>query len=184
MEELNAILASNLKKIRKNKSLNLEQTSSLTGISKSMLSQLERGEVNPTISTVYKLSLGLKVPVTAFTRPETAPFLKISKNDLEPLSDDDGRYRLYPIFPFQDGQNFEIFYFEFDAGGRHVGNRQVLGTREYMSVFEGELTLELPSGTFTLKEGESASYNAFDDYIYINSGDKMVKANIIVQYQE
>lgn len=182
LDNLNAILASNLKKIRKSKSLNLEQTSHLTGISKSMLSQLERGEVNPTISTVYKLSLGLKVPVTAFTRPEASPFFQISKDELEPLSDDDGRYRLYPVFPFQDGQNFEIFYFEFDAGGCHQGNRQIAGTREFITIFEGQLTLELPSGTFTLVEGDSASYNAFDDYRYINSGDKMLKANIVVQY--
>ncbi len=182
MDNLNAILASNLKKIRKGKSLNLEQTSQLTGISKSMLSQLERGEVNPTISTVYKLSLGLKVPVTAFTKAEAAPFFQISKDDLEPLSDDSGRYRLYPVFPFQDGQNFEIFYFEFDVGGRLQGNRQIAGTREFITIFEGELTLQLSSGTFMLTEGDSASYNAFDDYIYINSGDRMLKANIVVQY--
>ena len=59
MEHLNQIIAGNLKEIRKRKELSLEQVSALTSISKSMLSQLERGEVNPTISTVYKLSLGL-----------------------------------------------------------------------------------------------------------------------------
>lgn len=182
MDNLNAILASNLKKIRKGKSLNLEQTSQLTGISKSMLSQLERGEVNPTISTVYKLSLGLKVPVTAFIRPEASPFFQISKDDLEPLSGDNGHYRLYPVFPFQDGQDFEIFYFEFDVGGHLQGNRQIAGTREFITIFEGELTLQLSSGTFVLAEGDSASYNAFDDYTYINSGDRMLKANIVVQY--
>ena len=56
MEHLNQIIAGNLKEIRKRKELSLEQASALTSISKSMLSQLERGEVNPTISTVYKLS--------------------------------------------------------------------------------------------------------------------------------
>ena len=65
MDRLNELIAENLKDIRKGKGLSLEQVSSLTTISKSMLSQLERGEVNPTISTVYKLALGLKVPVTA-----------------------------------------------------------------------------------------------------------------------
>ena len=59
MDRLNELIAENLKDIRKGKGLSLEQVSSLTTISKSMLSQLERGEVNPTISTVYKLALGL-----------------------------------------------------------------------------------------------------------------------------
>ena len=74
MDRLNELIAENLKDIRKGKGLSLEQVSSLTTISKSMLSQLERGEVNPTISTVYKLALGLKVPVTAFTADKPQPW--------------------------------------------------------------------------------------------------------------
>ena len=81
MERLNQIIAENLKEIRKGKGLSLEQASALTSISKSMLSQLERGEVNPTISTVYKLSLGLKVPVTAFTLDKPKP-LDVYKRQL------------------------------------------------------------------------------------------------------
>ena len=44
MDRLNELIAENLKDIRKGKGLSLEQVSSLTTISKSMLSQLERGE--------------------------------------------------------------------------------------------------------------------------------------------
>ena len=97
MENLNQIIAANLKELRKKKGLSLEQVSVLTSISKSMLSQLERGEVNPTISTVYKLALGLKVPVTAFTASRPRPFTSSNKHQLSPLTGDDGRYRLYPI---------------------------------------------------------------------------------------
>ena len=46
MEHLNHIIAGNLKEIRKRKELSLEQVSVLTSISKSMLSQLERGEAS------------------------------------------------------------------------------------------------------------------------------------------
>ena len=79
MDRLNELIAENLKDIRKGKGLSLEQVSSLTTISKSMLSQLERGEVNPTISTVYKLALGLKVPVTAFTADKPLSLIHISE---------------------------------------------------------------------------------------------------------
>ena len=83
MDHLNELIAENLKDIRKGKGLSLEQVSSLTTISKSMLSQLERGEVNPTISTVYKLALGLKVPVTAFTADKPQPFFETGKKEVE-----------------------------------------------------------------------------------------------------
>lgn len=182
MEDLNQLIAGNLKKIRKSKELSLEQTSVLTSISKSMLSQLERGEVNPTISTVYKLSLGLKVPVTAFTAPKPQPFLRISKKEVAPLSGDGNRYRLYPVFNIQDGQDFEIFDFEFDEGGQMDGNRQMAGTREFITVYSGQLTLSFKDTEYVLKAGDSASYNAFEDYTYKNTGKGMVTANIVVHY--
>ena len=89
MDRLNELIAENLKDIRKGKGLSLEQVSSLTTISKSMLSQLERGEVNPTISTVYKLALGLKVPVTAFTADKPQPFFGTGKKEVDPLMMED-----------------------------------------------------------------------------------------------
>ena len=151
MDRLNELIAENLKDIRKGKGLSLEQVSSLTTISKSMLSKLERGEVNPTISTVYKLG-------------------------------DDGRYRLYPIFSFREGQDFEIFDLEFDEGGMMQANRQMNGTREFITVYSGELTLIFKDHEYVLKAGDAASYNAFDDYVYKNTGKGMVTANIVVHY--
>lgn len=182
MDNLNRLIAKNLKELRKQRGLNLEQVSKLTSISKSMLSQLERGEVNPTISTVYKLSLGLKVPVTAFTIDKPLPFSQTGKSEVVPLSSDDGRYRLYPIFNFCDGQDFEIFDLEFDEGGVMRGNRQIHGTREFITIYSGELTLVFQDREYVLKAGDAASYNAFDDYIYKNTGNGMVTANIVVHY--
>ena len=156
MDHLNELIAENLKDIRKGKGLSLEQVSSLTTISKSMLSQLERGEVNPTISTVYKLALGLKVPVTAFTADKPQPFFETGKKEVEPLAGDDGRYRLYPIFSFREGQDFEIFDLEFDENGMMQA--------------------------YVLRAGDAASYNAFDDYVYKNTGKGTVTANIVVHY--
>ena len=182
MENLNQIIACNLKDIRKKKGLNLEQTASLTSISKSMLSQLERGEVNPTISTVYKLSLGLKVPVTAFTAVRPMAFSKTGKKEVLPLTGDHGRYRLYPVFAFRDGQNFEIFDLEFDTGGQMAGHQQIQGTREFITIYSGCLTLLFQDKEYRLEPGECASYNAYDDYIYKNTGSEMITANIVVQY--
>lgn len=184
MENLNHIIAGNLREIRKRKELSLEQVSSITSISKSMLSQLERGEVNPTISTVYKLSLGLKVPVTAFTANRPKPFSKTGKSKVTPLVGDEGKYRLYPIFEFREGQDFEIFDLEFDEGGRMQGNRQMSGTREFITVYSGELTLSFDDREYVLRAGESASYNAFDEYVYKNTGMGMVAACVVVHYPE
>lgn len=182
METLTQRVAENLKDIRKKRGLSLEQAANATGISKSMLSQIERGEVNPTITTVYKLSLGLRVPVTAFTSEKMVPISHISKNYITPLTESDGKYRLYPLFNYSEGMNFEIFTLEFDVGGEMRGHRQLPGTREYITIYKGELTLIFNDREYILSTGDSASYNAFDDYVYKNTGDCIIEASVIVQY--
>ena len=94
----------------------------------------------------------------------------------------DGRYRLYPIFSFREGQDFEIFDLEFDENGMMQANRQMNGTREFITVYSGELTLIFKDQEYVLRAGDAASYNAFDDYVYKNTGKGTVTANIVVHY--
>jgi XRE family transcriptional regulator, regulator of sulfur utilization len=52
MEELNLIIGKNLKSLREKKKLSLERVAELTGVSKTMIGQIERGASSPTITTV------------------------------------------------------------------------------------------------------------------------------------
>ena len=56
-------LGERLKEIRGNMGLSLEQVSALTGVSKTMLSQIESSKSIPTIATVFKIANGLKIKV-------------------------------------------------------------------------------------------------------------------------
>ena len=49
-------------------------------------------------------------------------------------------------------------------------------------MYSGELTLIFKDHEYVLKAGDAASYNAFDDYVYKNTGKGMVTANIVVHY--
>ena len=54
-------IGENLKNIRKSMGLSLDAVSSMTGVSKTMLSQIERSESVPTLATVSKIANGLKI---------------------------------------------------------------------------------------------------------------------------
>ena len=58
MENFNIVFAKNLKRIREDRKLSLDKVADLTGVSKSMLGQIERGDSNPTITTVWKIANG------------------------------------------------------------------------------------------------------------------------------
>ena len=57
-------IGANLKQLRTERNLTLGQLSGLAGISKAMLSEMEKGMGNPTINTIWKIANGLKVPYT------------------------------------------------------------------------------------------------------------------------
>ena len=58
-------IAANTKQIREQKKLTLDAAASITGVSRSMLAQIEKGEVNPTISVLWKIANGYKVSFTS-----------------------------------------------------------------------------------------------------------------------
>ncbi len=62
---LNNIIAGNLKRLRNERQLSLSKLSDICGVSKVMLGQIERGESNPTINTIWKIAGGLRVPYTS-----------------------------------------------------------------------------------------------------------------------
>ena len=55
-----------LKEIRANHNLTLDDTAKVTGVSKPMLGQIERGQSIPTITILWKIATGLKVPLSSF----------------------------------------------------------------------------------------------------------------------
>ena len=72
MNPTNAI-AANARAIREGKGLTLEAAAQLTGVSRSMLAQVERGEVNPTISLLWKISNGYRVSFTSLLESPGEP---------------------------------------------------------------------------------------------------------------
>ena len=118
MDDINSIVSFNLKLLRDTRKLSLDALAKLTGVSKSMLGQIERGEVNPTISTVWKIANGLKLsPTELMNRPESE-YEAVDIKQLQPLLEDSGKYRNYPVIPFDSNRRFEIYYIEIDAGGQ------------------------------------------------------------------
>ena len=86
------VVARNVKSIREHKKLTLDAAAAATGVSRSMLAQIEKGEVNPTISVLWKIANGYKVSFTCLIEDRAAAVSVIRQQNMAPLSEDDGRY--------------------------------------------------------------------------------------------
>lgn len=65
-EHLQTTIGKNLRRIRNEKGITLEQLALEAGIAYSQVSRLELGKINPTAYTLYLLASALKVPLTDF----------------------------------------------------------------------------------------------------------------------
>src|SRR6185312_6632526 len=100
MEEIHLVIARNLKALRESKKLSLEKVAELTGVSKTMIGQIERGESTPTITTIWKIANGLKISFTSLINNPQPDTMVIVRSDIQTLTEDNGKYRIYPSFPF------------------------------------------------------------------------------------
>ncbi|MGG1661542.1 helix-turn-helix domain-containing protein [Brevibacillus sp. NRS-1366] len=182
MENINFVLAENLKNLRASKKLSLDKVAEMTGVSKTMLGQIERGESNPTINTVWKIANGLKISFTSLINHPQPDTIVITQNDIQSLQEDNGRYRVYPYFPFEEGRRFEVYTVEIDTGGYLSADPHGPGTEEFITVFEGELTIRIHDGEYTIKSGDSIRFKADRNHVYHNSGTTLTRISMVIYY--
>lgn len=182
LKNISLVLAKNLKAHRDQKKLSLDRVAEMTGVSKTMLGQIERGESNPTINTVWKIANGLKISFTTLINEPQPETVVVTKNEIQPLLEDNGKYRLYPFFPFEDGRRFEIYSVEIEKGGYLSAESHPEGTEEFITVFDGELTIRINNEEFTVKSGDSIRFKADRPHIYHNSGTTTTRLSMVVYY--
>jgi XRE family transcriptional regulator, regulator of sulfur utilization len=182
MEEIHLILAKNLKTLREKKKLSLERVAELTGVSKTMIGQIERGESSPTITTIWKIANGLKISFTSLINNPQPDTKIVSKSDIQTLTEDNGKYRVYPYFPFEDDRRFEIYSVEIENGGYLSSDPHREGTEEFITVFEGELTVHINNDEYTVKSGDSIKFKADRPHTYHNSGETLTRLSMIIYY--
>lgn len=182
MDNLNLIIAINLKRIRDERKLSLDKVANLTGVSKSMLGQIERGESNPTISTVWKIANGLKVSFTDLINQHQSDIVVFTKREIKPLIEDDGRYKLYPIFPYEDGRRFEMYSIDIEENGHLAAEAHREGTEEFLTVFQGEVTVSINEEKHLLNKGDSIRFKADKPHDYSNSGHELAMISMVIYY--
>lgn len=182
MDKLNVVIAENLKKLREERKLSLDDVAKLSGVSKSMLGQIERGEVNPTVSTVWKISNGLKISFTQLmSRPESDIEL-VYKSEIQPLIEDNGKFRNFPVFPFDSTRRFEMYTLEIDVEGYLDAEAHPQGTQEFITVFSGEITINVNGEDFVITAGNSMRFKADIPHTYKNLGEGICELSMIIYY--
>ena len=180
--KLNFIIAENLKRLREDRKLSLDNVAKLSGVSKSMLGQIERGDVNPTVSTVWKISNGLKISFTQLMSIPESGIELVHKSEIQPFVEDNGKVRNFPVFPFDSVRRFEMYSLEIDSGGYLCAEPHPQGTQEFITVFSGEVTISINGEKFVVTTGNSIRFKADSPHAYENTADGSCSLSMVIYY--
>jgi XRE family transcriptional regulator, regulator of sulfur utilization len=182
MKQPVAVLAQNLQTLREERNLSLTELSRVTGVSKSMLWQIEAGQSSPTIATLWKIANGLRVPFTAFLKQQDAEVVLRALKEDRPLQGESKGYRLFPLVPFDPERSFEIYHVEIDPGTAldaepHQGN-----AKEYVFVVQGQIDITVDDKCYEVDDDHYLSFLANCSHRYQNSGSEMAVARMLISY--
>lgn len=179
---LNNIIGDNLKRLRTERNLSLSKLSEICGVSKVMLGQIERGESNPTINTIWKIANGFKIPYTVLIDEPIKPHVLVRKSEAKLQSSKDGNYRVYCYYTNDKNRNFELFSVELDGNTKYVSNSHGEKTQEYILINEGQLLLNVNGAEHILNEGDSIVFDSSKDHSYFNTQSSILRMTIINNY--
>lgn len=182
--DVTSVVANNAKAIREQKKLTLDAASELTGVSRSMLAQIEKGDVNPTISVLWKIANGYKVSFTSLVERKADKVSIIRQTDQVPLKEDDGRYLNYPIFAFDEKTLFETYRIVIKPSGMLSAQPHLNGSEEYITVFAGEVEIVVADAHFCLSKGDSIRFSANVPHAYRNLGDEIAELSMLIFYHK
>ncbi len=184
MHGINTIdVGKRLKSTRQSRNMTLDAVSELTGVSKPMIGQIERGQSSPTVNTLWKIATGLKIPFSVFLQEHESEYTVVDLQEENMISEENGKMRVYTLFSFDPSRNFEVFYIEFDSGCSHCSNKHDDCVEEYIFVIQGKLDMSLNGTKITLKEKQSIRFKANIPHSYINPYEDICKIYNIIFYQ-
>jgi transcriptional regulator with XRE-family HTH domain len=182
MEQPLVTLAQNLQALREARNLSLAELSDQTGVSRSMLWQIESGQSNPTIATLWKIANGLRVPFTSLLRQAAHEVRMGTFTTGEPLTGDTAGYRLYPLVAFDPQRPVEIYYVEIDPGTRMDAEPHQGHAEEHVFVLRGNLSIAVGNEVYVVDEQAFIGFAAGCDHGYENSGSEVAAAMISISY--
>lgn len=168
MGTLNLKIGEKLKRIRMIRQMTLDEVSDLTGVSKPMLGQIERGQSVPTVTTLWKIAAGLKTPLSSFLEELQIDYSVAGIDRKNVIFGDGKAMRAYPLFTYDPVRSVETFYIEFDEGCRHLADGHCDGVEEHVFVLKGILQLVLGEKRILVEEKQAVRFRADIPHSYHN----------------
>jgi rhodanese-related sulfurtransferase/transcriptional regulator with XRE-family HTH domain len=181
--ELDAVIGANLRELRSRRSLSLDATARLTGLSRALLGQIELGINTPSVSAVWKIARAFDVPFAALlSAPGTVATALLRGASAKRLISADGRFSSRALFPFGEPRQAEFYELWLAGHGREDAEAHAPGTRENLVVTAGRLELDVGGQKHQLAKGDAIVFAADVPHVYLNPGHDECWMYLVMTY--
>lgn len=169
---------------RKKRALTLDDLAKLSGVSRSMLSQIERGQANPSLATVWSLAKALDVDISHLIAGQVTEHevrIELASASFTPqIRTDDGSCTLRILSPPDHAERMEWYELLFHPDGSLNSEAHARGTREHLTVIEGLLEVVAGDDRVSVPAGATARYPADVPHRILNIGDGHARAMLVM----
>ena len=159
--EIHDRLAASLREARKARGLSLDAVAKLSGVSRSMVSQIERAESSPTVATLWNLTQALQVDFAGLLEGRPAPGIQVVRAEAAPIIGGRGRDLVIRILsPAEAVGEHEVYDLAFGPAGELVSDPHSPGCRESLTVIAGHMRVVSGEEENRLGPGDTARYPA------------------------
>ena len=173
-----------LAELRERHGLSLDELSRRAGVSKSMLSQIERAQANPTVAVVWRLANALGVSIGDLlngpVRAEAPAIELVPAHATPALGHTEHGAHLRILGPIDLAGRFEWYELTLAPGGALVSQAHEPGSREHLSVIAGSIDVTAGAAAQRVKAGETARYAADQPHALRNAGRSAATAVLAV----
>jgi transcriptional regulator with XRE-family HTH domain len=184
-DAINRHLGARVKHLRGGRGWSLESLANASGVSRSMLSQIERENANPTLAVTLRIARAFGLTLSELIEmPGAASAVTVIRaNDHTYHYRSDKDCRIRTLSPLNLEKDIEFYEVRLQRGGALRSSPHFEGTREFLTVQKGRLRIESASDAEELNPGDSASYRADVSHALINAGKTEAIAYLIVVYR-
>jgi transcriptional regulator with XRE-family HTH domain len=171
-ESINRHLGDRVKRLRSERGWSLEALANASGVSRSMLSQIEREQANPTLAVTLRIARAFALTLGELLEtPNAASSVNVIRaNDHAYHYRSDAHCQIRTLSPLNLEKDVEFYQVALKPGGALRSAPHFEGTRVFLTVQKGQIRVESANDSEILHPGDSASYRADVPHAIINTG--------------
>lgn len=180
---INDRIAARVRELRNRQGLSLEALADASGVSRSMISLVERGESSPTAVVLEKLATGLGVSLaTLFETPAAPPHPVSRRADQVEWRDPASGYRRRNVSPDGFPSPIQIVEVNFPAGARVAYETAARSgvTHQQVWVLQGMIEVVLGEERFELGAGDCLAMVLDQPITYHNPTSKPARYCVVI----